>query len=309
MQITVPANAGIANAGGVSVQNISGAYEFIPFALLPRNPDDSTPPPKRTTETWVVPPDDYSVSVPGTGSSVVSILNNGRAYMANLAPSGSVMTVDIGKTLDITGAVHGNIMQYLNDGTALMLPVLPTASVDMTGGAAISASFSDVRPGDWFGSAVASIATVGVVEGIGGNRFDPQGHLTVAQLITMLERSQYGQLTGGSAWYSAYLGQAGRDGIIYASDNLNPGADITRAQTALIFSRFIEHFNPQWAKNRATSAPADLAETPQEYRNAVEKTYAWDLIHGDTDNRFNPNNTLTRAEASQVLYNYYSIVD
>ena len=78
---------------------------------------------------------------------------------------------------------------------------------------------------------------------------------------------------------------------------------------ALLTTRFIERFNPRWAKERVTATPIDMADVPNAYRTAVEKAYAWNIIRGDDDNRFNPNNTLTRAEAAQVLFNYFRIVD
>jgi len=125
----------------------------------------------------------------------------------------------------------------------------------------------------------------------------------------MLMRTQYGRMSGGNQWYSAYIAQAEKDGILLASDNLEPGKNITRAQAALLITRFIELNNPRWVKDRVSNTPADLASVPNEYRAAVEKAFAWGIINGDGNNKFNPQGTLTRAEAAQILYNYYSIVD
>ena len=125
----------------------------------------------------------------------------------------------------------------------------------------------------------------------------------------MLMRTQYGSLSGAGAWYVPYIERALSEGILFASDNLEPGVAITRAQAALLITRYVERFNPQWAKSRATNSPADMADVPSEYRSAVEKAYSWSIVSGDNNNRYNPQKTLSRAEAAQILYNYYGVVD
>jgi len=310
MQFIVPTDTMIVDNRGVDVENISGAYKITPLSVLPLNPDGSDPTPQRTTELWAVPADEYTVAVDGTENLSISVLNDSAAYSINVLPTDDRITVDIGDVVAIEGAVHGNITEYLDDGTELMIPIVAASDVDLApGGDMEIAEFSDVSSGAWYNSAVTSVATVGIVEGVGNRRFDPQGTLTVAQLVTMLMRTQYGRMSGGSQWYSAYIGQAEKDGILLASDNLEPGKSITRAQAALLITRFIELNNPRWVKDRVSNTPTDMANVPNGYRAAVEKAYAWGIINGDDNNKFNPQGTLTRAEAAQILYNYYSIVD
>ena len=240
----------------------------------------------------------------------VLVSGSSEAYIVNVAPQDSSVEVEIGRTLEIAGAAHGNIVEYYEDGTELMLPIITDGTIALTPGIGSSnAKFNDVRPNDWFNSAVASVASVGIIEGIGSNRFDPHGKLTTAQLIAMLMRTQYGRMSGGNSWYAPYIEQAQRDGILFASDSLDPNVEITRAQAALIITRYIERFNPNWTKNRVSGSPNDIANVPNEYRSSVEKAYSWNLVSGDANNIFNPHSTLTRAEAAQILYNYYSIVD
>ena len=308
-QLHVPINAEITNTHGVSVEDIDGAFRIIPLGILPLNPDGSDPNLPRTTDIWIVPYDEYIVVVDSDESATISVMDEDRVFSINLMTLDDSIKVDIGETIEIDGAVHGNITEYLEDGTELLIPITAVSSVDLMPGEMEVAEFTDVNTGDWFDDAVTSIASAGIAGGVGGRRFNPQGRLTVAELVTMLMRTQYGRMSGGSSWYAPYIEQAERDGIISASDNLQPSANITRAQASLIITRFIECHNPRWGKERVERMPSDMADVPEEYHAAVEKAYSWNIVSGDSSNRFNPQSTLTRAQAAQILYNYYSIVD
>ena len=310
MQLIVPVNAEVSDTRGVNVENLAGANVFIPLGALPLNPDGSDPTPQRNAELWIVPADEYTVELEGDESTSISVFDGSIAYSINLLPEENNITVEVGEVVGIDGAVHGNITQFFNDGTERVLPVIAAQAVSLTpGGLMESAEFSDVREDDWFESAVKSAATVGIVQGVGSNRFDPQGRLTVSQWVTMLMRIQYGRMPGGVPWFETYMQQAQRDAIIFDSDRFDPEENVTRAQAALIITRYIEIFNPRWVKDRAANTPVDLGEVPGLYLSAVEDAYAWNIIRGDQNNRFNPQNTLTRAEAAQILYNYFRIVD
>jgi|GEM_PF-2132444 len=240
----------------------------------------------------------------------VVVSDSGDAYTVHLLPTSTSVVVEIGDELGITGAVHGNITEYSRDGTEMVYPVMPASTVlSAPGSGTRRVRFDDVSHGVWFADAVTSISTVGLVEGVGGNRFNPNAELTVAELVAMLVRTQYGKLPSGSPWYAHYISQGERDGIIYASDHLDPEANVTRAQAALIITRYVEKFNPRWAKSRVDNRPADIASIPGKYRPTVEKAFTWGLVHGDNRGYYNPDNTLTRAEAAQMLMNYYRIVD
>ena len=302
MHISVDKQAAqILTATGQSVENLEGAQKIEP---MPANGIGET----HFTAYWL-PIGDYTVVVQGDAPVRLAISEDGEAYTINLLPSNNGVTVEIADAVDITGAVHGNIIEYHDDGTELLLPVMPAIAVELMPGSTAETGFIDVAPSAWYNRAITSAATVGIIEGVGGNRYDPQGTLTVAQLVTMLMRTQYGRLSGSGTWYSAYIERARLDGVILDSDDFEPTSQITRAQAAQILTRYIEKYNPRWAKNRVDKAPTDLESVPARYRDAVISAYSWGLVSGDNNGRYNPQNTLSRAEAAQLLYNYYSIVD
>jgi hypothetical protein len=311
MQIIVPADAEIVNTAGDKIQDIDGAYEFMPIGVLPLDENGNTPTPFSDTVIWYAPEDNYSVTIEKAEPVTVAVVGDSESYAVNLSPeTNNTLTVDIGEVIEIAGATHGNVTEYGDDGSALMLPLMSAPESDtMTVNNTGSADFNDVQDGDWFGDAVASVSSVGIVEG-SNHRFNPNGTLTVAELVTMLMRTQYDIPSGnGSKWYAPYIEKAKSDGILHNSDELEPAASVTRAQAALIITRYIERYNPSWAKTRESAVPKDIANTPSEYRSAVEKAYAWKIVQGDDNGNYNPQSTLTRAAAAQILYNYYCIVD
>lgn len=117
-------------------------------------------------------------------------------------------------------------------------------------------TFADVPNDTWYTDAVAWAAANGVVNGVGGNRFDPTGRITREQMAAILFRyangkgidtSKRGALTGFpdgnqvASWAMDAVQWTVAAEIIGGSDGkLLPQGDATRAQVAAILMRFIE---------------------------------------------------------------------
>lgn len=295
-------NAEIATLDGVSVRDLPDAHVI---ERVPVGEASGT----AYTEYWV-PTGDYKVVAYGEDTVSMLVSSSSDVYRLTLAPEGGIVTAEVGSSVDIISAAHGNVTTYMEDGSSQVLPVVSSSGrQSVPSNNAELASFNDVSSACWFNDAVTSVSTVGIVDGVGNGQYDPNGTLTVGMLVTILMRMQYGHLDSAGKWYEAYMKQAELDQIISSIDGLNPESLITRAQAALLLTRYVEKYNPNWAKTRVSSTPKDFASVPSQYRSAVEKAYAWDLIHGDANGNFNPSNTLTRAEAVQMIYNYYMTVD
>ncbi|MBE6927426.1 MAG: hypothetical protein E7467_02870 [Ruminococcaceae bacterium] len=116
--------------------------------------------------------------------------------------------------------------------------------------------FTDVAEDTWYTEAVTWAAENGVVGGIGGGKFDPDGKITREQLATILHRYAKSKglyaLAPGSAWQYydaeeisryAFLPMcwAANECLITGVDEyLLPQGHATRAQVATILMRFIE---------------------------------------------------------------------
>lgn len=122
-------------------------------------------------------------------------------------------------------------------------------------------SFSDVDDAQWYAGAVAWAAEKGIVGGIGGGKFDPDGKITREQMATILYRycNVLGIDTRNSVSLSSFpdgdktsvyakkaVSWAVAEGIITGSKvngkvYLDPQGNATRAQVATILMRFIEN--------------------------------------------------------------------
>ena len=118
-------------------------------------------------------------------------------------------------------------------------------------------SFADVPGGQWYTEPVAWAAENGIVNGVGDNKFDPEGNITREQMATILYRycngkgidtSKQGSLSGFpdagkvSSYATTALQWTVAEGIIGGSDGkLLPQGNATRAQAATILMRFIEN--------------------------------------------------------------------
>ena len=120
-------------------------------------------------------------------------------------------------------------------------------------------TFTDVnaKSGNWYIDAVAWAASNGIVNGVGNNRFDPNGKITREQMAAILFR--YAQKKGintdkrgdlsafpdGSkveSWAKEAMQWAVAEKIIGGSDGkLLPQGNATRAQVATILMRYIEN--------------------------------------------------------------------
>lgn len=122
------------------------------------------------------------------------------------------------------------------------------------------AGFSDVSANAWYAKAVDWAASLGIVNGVGKNRFNPDGTITREQLITILYRyAQWKALpidaTGStqgfpdsgdlSSWAQEAMAWALKAKLIsgVAKNNvtyLMPQGNATRAQVSAILVRFID---------------------------------------------------------------------
>ncbi|NLO39017.1 MAG: S-layer homology domain-containing protein [Ruminiclostridium sp.] len=118
-----------------------------------------------------------------------------------------------------------------------------------------TSSFSDVPATAWYTGTVATAVQYGLVAGKGENRFDPNANITRQEAMLMLQRAA--SLTEFSGTSSALDGFADADSISsWAEDaakwsvgsgliqgvngKLNPTANITRAESAVIILRLLQ---------------------------------------------------------------------
>ncbi len=106
--------------------------------------------------------------------------------------------------------------------------------------------FSDVYADKWYANDVREAYELGLIRGEPGSKFNPEGHVTVAEALTMASRI-YGIYSGEgftldssrSPWYTDAVEFALDIGIITESDYTDYEAEATRAD---LYDELLELF-------------------------------------------------------------------
>ncbi|MBE7050161.1 MAG: S-layer homology domain-containing protein [Ruminococcaceae bacterium] len=184
-----------------------------------------------------------------------------------------------------------------------------------------SANFSDVKETDWYYSQVMAMTEKGLLVGKGNNLFCPDDTMTRAEFITVVVRALYPNIdissdTGEKWWQGAYE-VAVEKGLVLENEVASSGSGktalgsakkqtinldqpIQRQMMAMISVRALNTMGETDIKPY-TYIP-DINTVGTYYRDYVCKAYGSGIIMGDEKGNFNPQSTLTRAEASTVLY-------
>lgn len=220
-----------------------------------------------------------------------------------------------------------NMTSKLYEGPAAIAP--DTLIRAVAGGAMLTTSgeavayysplgnlFSDVMPGKWYVDAIDRMVERGIMNGVGGYAFDPEGTVTRGMLVTLLYRYSGETLDEGyertnpfadvaqERYYAEAVEWAYRNGIVngMSAKHFAPDQSVTREQMAKIIDCFLthrEHGLPQGESCREEFA--DGGEISGWALDHVSNVVAAGLLKGDDLGRLNPQKGTTRAEASTVL--------
>lgn len=137
------------------------------------------------------------------------------------------------------------------DGTVISTSVEKFKCVKVTVEAAPMKpmSFTDVKNSDWFCEDVQYVYDRGLMDGVGNNKFDPNGKCTRAMIVTILYRMEGKPAHSGSNPFTDVSGgQWYTDAVIWAAENnivngvgngkFAPDTAITREQLATILCRY-----------------------------------------------------------------------
>ncbi len=198
-------------------------------------------------------------------------------------------------------------MKNLNKIGALLLAAVMLFSLTATACAAEEPEFSDVSSDDWFYDAVNYCKENGLMDGIGGGQFDPNGSMTRAMLATALYRRAGQPEVNGSddltdtldgQWYSSAIVWALEQGVMNGYGDGLFGVDdpVTREQLVTIFWRLAG--SPE---TDGDSGFTDSASILPYAVTAVAWAHESGIINGKEDGSFDPQGLATRAEVASML--------
>lgn len=177
-----------------------------------------------------------------------------------------------------------------------------------------SKAFSDLDAKAWYHEGVDYALTNGLMNGVGGGKFEPDGQLTRAQLVTVLYRAAGEPDTGkqvnpftdvaDNTWYTKAVIWAANNGIVngVAKNTFAPDDSITREQIAAMLYRYA---GAEAAKEDKLSAFPDAAKVSDWAKEALNWAVAGGLINGVADANgtanLEPQATATRAQIATIL--------
>ncbi|MCB6502374.1 S-layer homology domain-containing protein [Colidextribacter sp. 210702-DFI.3.9] len=180
-------------------------------------------------------------------------------------------------------------------------------------------TFSDVPASHWAYTAIEKAAGNGMVAGVGGGKYDPNGAITGGQLLAMLTRhfcpedietdpivlSQAGH---SGRWYSGNLYAALKHGYLDGIDptEIDLDAPCTREQMVTIL------YNVAGKPATNTSALAQFNDRGQVAAYAVNG-FSWavsnKVVSGTSNTTLSPRGTATRAQVAVILIRYLENVE
>jgi|GEM_PF-4425730 len=194
------------------------------------------------------------------------------------------------------------------------------------GGETVDKFFDDVEKDDWFYDAVKYVFEKGMMNGVGDNKFDPDGTTTRAMVVTILYRLEgEPEVDAGTSpffdvapeaegfapqWYTKAVLWAAENGIVEgyvegAHKVFDPNGSITREQLAAILYRYEQYkgggFTGAWYFPLDFEDAADVSDWADE---AMHWCVMKGVITGVTETTLVPGGSATRAQAATMLMRF-----
>lgn len=153
----------------------------------------------------------------------------------------------------------------------------------------ITVTFDDVAADAWYADAVNTLASLGMIEGVGNNLFEPERSITRAEFTTIAMRFTKGTLEGENIfpdvnpddWFYDYVVGSIQYGWIKGlpDGTFGPNNTITRAEVTTIVNRMLDRSADEDYVDSHTASLrqfTDLADTHWAYYDIMEATNTHD---------------------------------
>lgn len=174
-------------------------------------------------------------------------------------------------------------------------------------------AFSDIPDNAWYVDAVDFAVENGLMNGVGDNKFDPEGSMTRAMLVTVLWRYEGSPKKGSNTfadvpngqWYTDAIAWAAAEGVVGGVGNgkFEPDGNVTREQMATILFRYANKKGFDTSKRGNLSSFSDASKVSTYAKDALAWTVAEGIING-SDGYLLPQGDATRAQVSAILMRY-----
>ena len=172
-------------------------------------------------------------------------------------------------------------------------------------------NFIDVKNNHWAIDYIRFVVQRGIMVGVDKDRFDPNGKLSRAMLISMLARiskekvEDAKQVEGISQnqWYSKDMNWAVNAKIVQKNidGKYDPTQALTRSEMATIIGRYLEYKAIKLEESKKEISFKDMNNMSEETMKYVNILAKYEIVVGDKTGKFNPDASLTRAETAVVM--------
>jgi hypothetical protein len=180
--------------------------------------------------------------------------------------------------------------------------------------------FSDVANWHWGKESIEALADSGVIAGIGGGLFDPDGYVTREQFVKMavmafglLDESaeaRFGDVNE-SAWFYPYVASAVKSGAVkgYGGNIFGTGEKISRQDMAALLYRISGMKGKTLPKINEPAAFGDAGDIADYAREAIGAMASAGVLNGTGGGKMEPKGYATRAMAAKVIYLLMSVTE
>ncbi len=182
-----------------------------------------------------------------------------------------------------------------------------------------SEAYTDLDRNGWYHEYVDWVLKNGVMNGVGGGLFEPNGETTRAMLVMVLYRmagapdmagreSSFTDVSADS-WYGAAVIWASENGIVNGVGGglFDPDASLTREQMAMMLYRFAGYLGSNTEKRADLSAYGDADAVSAAAQDAMAWAVAEGLVNGRSAAELAPKAGATRAELATILFRFAAL--
>lgn len=182
-----------------------------------------------------------------------------------------------------------------------------------------SEAYTDLDRNGWYHEYVDWALKNGVMNGVGGGLFEPNGETTRAMLVMVLYRmagtpdmagreSSFTDVSADS-WYGAAVIWASKNGIVNGVGGglFDPDASLTREQMAMMLYRFAGYLGSNTEKRADLSAYGDADAVSAFAQDAMAWAVAEGLVNGRSAAELAPKAGATRAELATILFRFAAL--
>ena len=182
-----------------------------------------------------------------------------------------------------------------------------------------SEAYTDLDRTGWYHEYVDWALKNGMMNGVGGGLFEPNGETTRAMLVMVLYRmagapdmagreSSFTDVSADS-WYGAAVIWASENGIVNGVGGglFDPDASLTREQMAMMLYRFAGYLGSNTEKRADLSAYGDADAVSAAAQDAMAWAVAEGLVNGRSAAELAPKAGATRAELATILFRFAAL--